>query len=173
MTETLTLYDFPYAEIWIDAKNWLRVNSSADPYLQATLRHIASQPPTTAPGENLVGRALRPRLRMALAQGRADLARCASLLGVSERTFQRRLNDVGFSLSEIIDDFRREESVRLLCNPGLPLVEVASRLGYPEQTSFKRYRKVERMWRHRRIHHNFTRSRRYRVSGAARGDPRI
>jgi AraC-like DNA-binding protein len=60
------------------------------------------------------------------------------LLGVSERTMQRRLAENGRNFMDILDDFRREESARLLCDQRLALVEVASKLGYSEQTSFTR-----------------------------------
>ena len=62
----------------------------------------------------------------------------AVLLGVSERTLQRRLTELGRSFSDVVEDFRHEEAARLLATPGIPLVEVASRLGYAEQTSFTR-----------------------------------
>ena len=62
----------------------------------------------------------------------------AVLLGVSERTLQRRLTELGRSFSDVVEDFRREEAARLLATPGLHLVEVAGRLGYAEQTSFTR-----------------------------------
>jgi AraC-like DNA-binding protein len=48
------------------------------------------------------------------------------------------LAGLGRSFTGVVDDFRREEAARLLRQPGLPLVEVASRLGHAEQTSFTR-----------------------------------
>jgi AraC-like DNA-binding protein len=77
------------------------------------------------------------RLRY-MSDGRFQPARMAALLGVSERTLQRRLSDVGRTFSDVVEDFRREESALLLCDPTLHLVDVASRLGYAEQTSITR-----------------------------------
>jgi AraC-like DNA-binding protein len=131
-------YDFPSAEILVDADTWNRAATKADPYLHATLKRMADQLELAQPGDTTLERALRVRLRAALAQGNADPARMASLLGVSERTLQRRLADTGRDYTGIVEGFRREESARLLSDPSVPLIEVANRLGYAEQTSFTR-----------------------------------
>jgi len=135
---TTLIYNCPTAEIVIDSNTWNQEAASADPYLHSTLKRMAGQLQLEQPGDTTLERALRVRLRAALAQGQAEPLRMASLLGVSERTLQRRLADVGRSFTEIVEDFRREESMRLLCDDRIPLIEVASRLGYSEQTSFTR-----------------------------------
>ncbi|WP_088279981.1 AraC family transcriptional regulator [Ideonella sp. A 288] len=131
-------YQHPCAEMLIDAAIWHLPTHSADAFLHATLKGMAAQLQLAQAGDSTLERALRVRLRDALAQGRADAARMAELLGVSERTLQRRLADIGRSFSDVVEEFRREEAARLLAMPGLQLVEVASRLGYAEQTSFTR-----------------------------------
>jgi len=131
-------YQHPCAEMLIDAATWQLPTHSADAFLHATLKGMAEQLQLTHAGDTTLERALRVRLRDALAQGRADAARMAELLGVSERTLQRRLADIGHSFSDVVEEFRREEAARLLARPGLHLAEVASRLGYAEQTSFTR-----------------------------------
>jgi AraC-like DNA-binding protein len=131
-------YGHPCAEMIIDGDSWRMPIRSADAFLYATLVAMAEKLQLTQPDDSTLERALRARLRDALAQGRADAARMARLLGVSERTLQRRLNELGRSFSEVVEDFRREEAARLLTTSGLQLVEVAGRLGYAEQTSFTR-----------------------------------
>lgn len=131
-------YGHPCAEMLIDAATWALPTCSADPMLHAALKDMAAKLELAQPGDSSLQQALRARLRDALAQGHADAARLAELLGVSERTLQRRLADIGRSFSEVVEEFRREEAARLLATPGLALVEVASRLGYAEQTSFTR-----------------------------------
>jgi AraC-like DNA-binding protein len=131
-------YEHPCAELLIDEATWRMPIRSADAFLHATLKGMAAQLQLAQPGDSTLERALRARLRDALAQGRADAACMAVLLGVSERTLQRRLRDLGRSFSDVVEDFRREESVRLLATRDLDLIEVASRLGYAEQTSFTR-----------------------------------
>lgn len=131
-------YGYPFAEMVIGAETWRSTARSADPYLHATLKRVAEQMHISEPDDSPLEQALRARLRSALAQGRADPGRLASLLGVSERTLQRRLGELGRSFTDVVESFRREEAARLLRQPDLPLVEVATRLGYAEQTSFTR-----------------------------------
>jgi AraC-like DNA-binding protein len=131
-------YGYPCAEIAFSPNTWASACTTADPYLHATLKHVAQQMQLHKPADSALESALRMRLRGALAQGRADANRMAGLLGVSERTLQRRLTEIDRSYTQIVEDFRREESARLLSDRTLHLVEVASRLGYSEQTSFTR-----------------------------------
>lgn len=149
------VFEHPCAEMIIDGDNWRMPIRSADAFLHATLVAMAEKLQLTQPDDSTLERALRARLREALAQGRADATRMARLLGVSERTLQRRLNELGRSFSEVVEEFRREEAVRLLTTSGLQLVEVAGHLGYAEQTSFTRaFRRwtgtTPAMWRARR-----------------------
>lgn len=131
-------YMHPTAEMIIDSQGWRLPVRSADPYLHAALESIAVRLHLTQPRASTLERAVRARLRGVLAQGRPDAARMARLLGVSERTLQRRLKQLGRRFSDVVEDFRREEATRLLATPGLNLIEVAASLGYAEQASFTR-----------------------------------
>lgn len=131
-------HGYPCAEIVVDAATWQAPTHSADPFLHATLKRMAPLLHIAQADDSLLERALRARLRAALPHKGADPARMAVLLGVSERTLQRRLTELGRSFSDVVEDFRREEAARLLSTPGVALVEIASRLGYAEQTSFTR-----------------------------------
>lgn len=131
-------YGQPGAELWLSAADAACACSRADPMLHATLRQLAEQLRLNPSAEAAFETAVRMRLRGALAQGRADAARIAALLGLSERTLQRRLAEAGRSFTQIVEDFRREEAARLLADARVPLAEVAGRLGYAEQTSFTR-----------------------------------
>jgi AraC-like DNA-binding protein len=149
---TVLTYDYPCVELAISAAAWTSPCATADPYLHATLEQLAQQMQVRKPADSALESALRMRLRGALAQGHADANRMARLLGVSERTLQRRLTEIDRSYTQIVEDFRREESARLLSDRTLHLVEVASRLGYSQQTSFTRafkrwHRTTPRLWR--------------------------
>lgn len=112
--------------------------AKSDPLLHATLRKIvAGMALADTPADDLE-LALRSRLRDALADGDASAGRLARLLGLSERTLQRRLAALGRNFAAVVEDFRREEAARLLRTGSLPLVRVAERLGYAEQASFTR-----------------------------------
>jgi len=132
------VYDYPTASMYFDAAGWELPMVRADPYLFATLKRVAVQLHLAHKGDSDLERALRLRLRDALAKRHAAPERMALLLGMSERTLQRRLAELGRSFSSIVEDFRREEAARLLCDPHQTLVRVADQLGYSEQTSFIR-----------------------------------
>ena len=54
----------------------------------------------------------------------------ASKLGLSSRTYKRRLSQAGITFSEIVEKARRERALLLLRSPALSLDEIADRLGY-------------------------------------------
>jgi len=68
------------------------------------------------------------------AQGKLEIV--AEHLHIHPRTLQRRLQEVGFSFSELLDDQRRVMAERLLNEGNLPLVNIAFFLGYAEQSAF-------------------------------------
>ncbi|WP_166359558.1 AraC family transcriptional regulator [Pseudomonas akapageensis] len=55
-----------------------------------------------------------------------------------ERTAARRLKALGWSFSELLDEYRRYRAEDLLQGPGLELVEISDRLGYSDVQSFNR-----------------------------------
>lgn len=128
----------PVSAFEVPASHWTLPVDTADPFLHGTLVRLASTLPTSTSGEAPIENALRARLRDALADGDADIARMARLMGLSTRTLQRRLAETGRPYVTVVDDFRREEAARLLADPDLPLGRVAERLGYGEQASFSR-----------------------------------
>jgi AraC-like DNA-binding protein len=138
LLQTRINYDFPFAEMLIDAKNWRLNSNKADPFLHNALTQITSQQTAVGSNGTSLEQALRPRLRAALSSGQADIDRMAALIGVSVRTLQRRLKDDGRGFADVVEDFRREEATRLLSDPNLHLIEITRRLGYSEQTSFTR-----------------------------------
>lgn len=129
----------PVSCLVIAAADWSEPLRSADPYLHATMQRMATQLHVAGSAQTSdLEQAIRARLRDALAADNADPGRMARLLGLSERTLQRRLADIGRSFSAVVEDFRREEAALLLADARYAVVEVAARLGYAEQTSFTR-----------------------------------
>jgi AraC-like DNA-binding protein len=131
----------PYAALDVDARTWSLPIVQADPFLHRTLTELAASLQLRGAGDGggaTLESAMRARLRHALPAQQAEVADLARLLGVSERTLQRRLAEAGRSFAAVVEDFRRDEAARLLADPQRPLVHVAAALGYREQTSFTR-----------------------------------
>ncbi len=132
------VYGAPVAGFCIAAADWDVPITRADAYLHATLKSLAAQMHLGQPETSGLEQAVRARLRDALPAGDASPAQLARLLGLSERTLQRRLAGAGRSFSVVVEEFRHEEAVRLLSDSKLALAQIAGALGFSEQTSFTR-----------------------------------
>jgi AraC-like DNA-binding protein len=73
-----------------------------------------------------------------LGEGDATLAGVAKALKMSERSLQRRLADEGATFDALLDDVRRQLSLRYLADPAIAVSEVAYLLGYSEPSPFHR-----------------------------------
>jgi AraC-like DNA-binding protein len=62
----------------------------------------------------------------------------AAQLGVSLRTFHRRLSDGGSSYQSIVDEMRRSLATELLENTHMSVDQVAERIGFADATSFRK-----------------------------------
>jgi AraC-like DNA-binding protein len=87
-------------------------------------------------------RTLADDVRMALSDAicgdRPAVAKVAKSLGMSARTMQRRLGELGTTYQDVLDDVRRSLARRLLANTDLGMGEVAFLLGFEEVNSFAR-----------------------------------
>ncbi len=77
------------------------------------------------------------------AQGEYSAAALARRLGMSLRTLQRRVTELGTSVSTLTDEVRATTARQLLSDPDLSLYEVALSLGYSSDSAF---RKAFRRW---------------------------
>ncbi len=77
-------------------------------------------------------------IRDQLQQGAPTLRKVAQVLGLGERTLQRRLSDFGLGFQALLDDTRKTLAEGYLKQPELTLAEVAYLLGFVEQASFFR-----------------------------------
>jgi AraC-like DNA-binding protein len=87
-------------------------------------------------------RTLADDVRVALSEticgDRPAIAKVAKALGMSTRTMQRRLGELGTTYQDVLDDVRRQSARRLLTNTDLAIGEVAFVLGFEEVNSFTR-----------------------------------
>jgi len=93
-------------------------------------------------GEGGGGRTLADDVRTVLSQRicgeRPAVEKTAKALGVSPRTLQRRLEELGTTYQQVLDDVRHRSARRLLANTDLDAGEVAFLLGFEELNSFTR-----------------------------------
>jgi AraC-like DNA-binding protein len=71
-----------------------------------------------------------------LPHGKAQRQIIARALGMSTRTFARRLDVEGTTYEEVIDELRRSLALQYLKDPGMSLSQIAWLLGYEGATSF-------------------------------------
>ena len=80
-------------------------------------------------------------LRRMLTQGtggQLSIVDAAGSLGLSVRTLQRRLAEVGLSYSTIRDQVRLEEACRMIVSSDSRLIDVAYQLGFSDPAHFSR-----------------------------------
>ena len=70
--------------------------------------------------------------------GEPSLERIADHLGLTPRTLQRKLQELGTSYNDVLDQMRRQLAERYLREPQMAICEVAYLLGFSESSSFHR-----------------------------------
>ena len=71
-----------------------------------------------------------------LPHGKAQTSEIARQLGVSQRTFARRLSQEGLTFSELLDSLRSDLAHRHLADQDLAISQIAWLLGYREVGAF-------------------------------------
>jgi AraC-like DNA-binding protein len=82
--------------------------------------------------------AVRAAIAASLRHGDASLQRTARQLGVSPRSLQRHLAEVGTSFSELVVEVRLDTACLLLLESNERIADIARRLGYAGASSFSR-----------------------------------
>lgn len=111
----------------------------ADPALSAVIeRHAEASLRNLPEAPQSCAERTRGVLLQALGQGHASLKHVADKLKLSERSLQRRLAVEGLGFEALLDEVRRELSLRYLADPKIAISEVAYLLGYSEPSPFHR-----------------------------------
>lgn len=113
-----------------------------DESLFATLDQLADKLGIGLGGPHLQA-LVRAEVLPRLAEGEVKAAEVARALGMSERSFYRRLSDVGETFRGLVDRIRAGEAERLL-TAGRTILDVAHAVGYSDQAAFSR---AFRRWR--------------------------
>ena len=89
------------------------------------------------PRDSLIDQ-VRSIIASELRGGDPSLERVADQLGLTSRTVQRKLHELGTSHNELLDQMRRQLAMRYLREREMAICEVAYLLGFSESSSFHR-----------------------------------
>ena len=117
--------------------HWLeREPPAADAFLYRYLEHEAEAQQRMTYSN--IRDELRGVLRDGLLTGRHCARQVAQVFGMSERSFQRRLESEGTSFRQELDQVRSTLSRQLLTSTNLPVCDIAQSLGYADSSAFIR-----------------------------------
>ena len=115
-----------------------RTLMSHDPFLNRLMvenceQAMAARPTNVSPFRTMVENSIAPLLPHA----EASAKKVAGSLGLSERTFARRLAAEGLSFGTILDELRRDLAIRYLEEPGLQISQIAWLLGFHQPSAIQ------------------------------------
>jgi AraC-like DNA-binding protein len=132
----LPAFDAAADEMCFEAEVFEAPVVGEDPYLNEIMladceAAIANRPSNLNPFRTLVENTIAPLLPHAEARA----STIAKQLGLSERTFSRRLQSEGLTFAEILDDLRRDLAVRYLDERNIPISEITWLLGFHQPSA--------------------------------------
>ncbi len=131
------VFGAPVGSLWFPRASLALPLRTADPQLRRTLGAIAASM-GLGDARDPFELAVRARLRDLLPHGDADAVVMARVLGTSERTLHRRLQERGTTWRAVIDGFRADESRRYLREGRRSLAEIALAVGFSDQSAWTR-----------------------------------
>lgn len=132
-------FESPVDEILFDAEVESMPEVTADPFLNRLLLKFCEdalryRPRVRGTFRAAVENAVVPDLP----HGEVSADRIARRLGMSRRTFARKLAAEGLTFSELLDELRLDLARRYLADPERPISKIAWLLGYREPSAFSR-----------------------------------
>ena len=112
--------------------------AKADASLCALLDRHAEELLTKFPPRDSLIEQVRSLIAAEFRGGEPSLDRIADQLGLTPRTLQRKLQELGTSYNDVLDQMRRQLAMRYLREPQMAICEVAYLLGFSESSSFHR-----------------------------------
>lgn len=129
-------FSAPRCRLWFDRKELGRPLRGAEPATSSTLLSHAERLLATPPPAERITKVEAALLR-SLDQGMGTLQHVADLLETSPRTLQRELRAGGVTFSSLRSSTVETEARRAI-RAGVPIDELAKRLGYATRRSFDR-----------------------------------
>lgn len=111
---------------------------AGDPELGRLLVRHADERLARLPGEATLIDRVRQAVAAGLEDGAPEAPTVARALGLSERSFFRRLREQGTSFHALVEQVRRERALQHMRDPRLSLSQIAFLLGYSEVSAFHR-----------------------------------
>lgn len=131
-------FNAPLNKLVFDSKSLSQPIAKADPGLCRMLDRHAEELLTKFPPRDTVIENARTIISKELNGGNPSLERVATQLGLSGRTLQRKLHELGTSHNDLVDQIRHELATRYLREKEMAICEVAYLLGFSEPSSFHR-----------------------------------
>ncbi|OPK11009.1 AraC family transcriptional regulator [Pseudomonas sp. VI4.1] len=146
------VFDAEFDGIVCNAADIDQPNPQADPAMAVYARQFMDS--MAGASEPSVIFDVRKAIYLLLPVGRATVHQVAYAQGVSVRTLQRELDEVGLTFSELLNAVRRELALNYMENKNYSLQRVGMMIGYAVATSFTRWFYTEfgcspRAWRNR------------------------
>lgn len=108
------------------------------PHEAVVLKRYVARAPTAPSDVSDFQFQVRAAIQDRLSGGPPLILDIARAVRVSARTLQRRLTEEGMSFQQVLDDVRRDVSVRHVERGELPLAAIAEMVGYSQQSAFFR-----------------------------------
>ncbi len=108
------------------------------PGVSTILRRYDARSPTPRTDVSDFQRHVRVAVEDRLSSGPPLIQDVARAVRTSARTLQRRLTEEGLTFQELLDEVRRDVSIRHVEETALPLSTIAQRVGYSQQSAFFR-----------------------------------
>lgn len=127
-----------HTRMFFDLATWQASNQRAQPGVLKLLTEHAEHLLSRLPRAPELVEQVRRQIAEALGPGEPGLADVARALGMSTRSLQRRLRELGHSYAGLLDEVREASARRHLERGELSIAEVAYLLGFSEQATFQR-----------------------------------
>ncbi len=134
-------FDSEFNGITCASKDLDGPNPHADPQMLQQLEQSVLVMRTVNPDSFFL--ATHQAILLLMPLGRATIERVAAHMRVSTRTLQRRLDEDDYNFSKLVNEVRCDLAVRYLANLRYSIENVATLLGYTNQSAFGRWFKYE------------------------------
>ncbi|KYF88934.1 hypothetical protein BE18_04130 [Sorangium cellulosum] len=125
-------------ELRFDRAELERPAAGGDPELGRLLDRHASEQLTRLPTSATIVDQVRRQITESLQDGPPEASTVARRLGLSQRSFFRRLKEHGTNFQALVEQVRRTLALKHMRDPRLSLTEIAFLLGYSEVSAFHR-----------------------------------